>query len=108
LALYTDDLVRGLLAPEDLANVTGTSVNALGTVTAGTGTPAPVPATEQTTLWAVLDVELLGPGQAGAYVVVDTAGDPLPVEVNYYVLVETDAGWRISDFICFNAAGGLC
>jgi hypothetical protein len=59
-------------------------------------------------LIAILDVEVLAPGQVGAFVIVDTFGDPLPTEVNYYILVETDAGWLIDEFICFDAVGGLC
>jgi hypothetical protein len=77
-------------------------------VTAGAGTPEAVPPAEQTALIAVLDVEVLAPGQVGAFVIVDTFGDPLPTEVNYYILVETDTGWLIDEFICFDAVGGLC
>ena len=96
LALYTDDLVRRYFPPEALEEF------------AAGGTPELVPAAEQTALFAVLDVELLGEGQAGAFVVVDTAGDPLPVEVNYYRFAETPDGWLMDDFVCFDEAGGLC
>ena len=96
LALYTDDLVRRFFPPEALEEF------------AAGGTPEAVPAVERTALFAVLDVELLGEGQAGAFVVVDTAGDPLPVEVNYYRFAETADGWLMDDFVCFDEAGGLC
>jgi len=96
LALYTDDLVRRFFPPEALEAF------------AAEGTPEPVPPAERTALFAVLDVELLGNGQAGAFVVVDTAGDPLPVEVNYYRFVETPDGWLMDDFVCFDEEGGLC
>ena len=106
LALYTDDLIRRVFSPEDIEAMTGASVNALGTVTPGT--PEPVPPAEQTALIAVLDVEVLGEGRAGAFVLVDAFGDPLPVEVNYYLLAEADGEWLIDDFICFDAVGQLC
>lgn len=96
LALYTDDLVRRFFPPEALEGF------------GAARTPEALPAAEQTALFAVLDVELLGEGQAGAFVIVDTAGDPLPVEVNYYVFTEGADGWLMDDFVCFDEEGMLC
>ncbi len=72
-----------------------------------TSNPA-APAAERTALFAILDLERLPDGRVGAFVVVDTAGDPLPVEINYQIAAETAAGWRLDDFICFSEVGQLC
>jgi hypothetical protein len=100
LALFTDDLIRRLFTEEVLRDLAGMPVDA--------GTPEPLPAADQTVLWVILDVEVLAPGRVGAFVLVDTAFDPLAVEVNYYVLVETEAGWLIDEIVCFDAFGGFC
>lgn len=66
------------------------------------------PTEEQTAVYAILDVERLADGRVGAYVIVDTPFDPLPVEINYQIAVETDDGWRLDEFICFSGEGRLC
>lgn len=98
-ALFTDDLLRRLMPPEELANLMAPPAE---------GTPTPVPAAEQTALFAVLDIELLGDNRAGAFVIVDTFNDPLPVEINYYLLVKQDDTWLMDDFLCFDEAGEPC
>lgn len=98
-ALYTDDLLRRLLPPEELADLMAPPAE---------GTPAALPVVEQTALFAVLAIELLGDNRAGAFVIVDTFGDPLPVEVNYYVLVEQDGVWLMDDFLCYAGDGTYC
>lgn len=105
-ALYTDDLVRRLLGSEGIVALAAGSAAAPGG--SGPATPTAFPPNEQTALFAVLDIERLEDGRVGAYVVVDTFGDPLPVEVNYYLAVETDRGWLLDDFLCFDAAGRPC
>lgn len=75
---------------------------------AGEAPPVAGPAETQTAVYAVLDVERLPDGRVGAFVVVDTPFDPLPVETNYQIAVETDEGWRLDQFICFSGEGGLC
>ena len=67
--------------------------------------PVPVPAEEQTALFAILDVSIHGDGSAGAYVIVDTVANPDPVEVLYMIAVQTGPGWRIDDVITFAADG---
>lgn len=94
-ALLTDDEVRRNFSPEDVTNLLAQP-------------PVELPEEEQTAVYAVLDVEILPDGRAGAYVVVDTVGDPLPVEINYMIALETEAGWRVDGFICFSDTGGLC
>ena len=98
-ALYTDDLLRRLLPPEELTNLMAPLPE---------GTPAAAPAAEQTALFAVLDIEILSEDRAGAFVVVDTFGDPLPVEVNYYVLERQDGAWLMDDFLCYDEDGAFC
>ncbi len=98
-ALYTDDLLRRLMPPETLADLMAPPAE---------GTPATVPAAEQTALFAVLDIELLGDNRAGAFVIVDTFNDPLPVEINYYLLVKQDDTWLMDDFLCYSENGAFC
>lgn len=97
LALLTDREAAFALPPELLLQVA-----------VGLSTPeAPAP-DQQTAVFAILDVEQLPDGRVGAYVVVDTPFDPLPVEINYQIAAETAEGWRLDQFICFAAEGGLC
>ena len=93
------DSLRRLLPPEELTNLMTPLPE---------GTPAVAPAAEQTALFAVLDIEILGEDRAGAFVVVDTFGDPLPVEVNYYVLEKQDGVWLMDDFLCYAEDGAFC
>ena len=107
LALYSDALISRAFAPEDLLRIAGgASLDVFGQVVEGT--PTAIPPAEQTALIAVLDIERLDDGRVGAYVIVDTFGDPLPTEVNYYFLTETAGGWLIDDFLCFDADGQYC
>lgn len=69
---------------------------------------APYPIDQQTAVYAVLDVEVLSDGRVGAFVIVDTPGDPLPVEINYQIAVETEEGWKLDGFVCFTGAGTVC
>jgi hypothetical protein len=98
LALLTDEEVRQAFAPEDLVSI----------AQAPEGTPEPGATLEPITLFAVLDAEDLPDGRVGAYSVVDTPFDPLTVEVNYLIAVETADGWRLDEFVCFNEVGGYC
>ena len=98
LALVTDEELRQSFAPEDLLAL---AELVEGTPEAGEA-PAPI------TLFAVLGVETLPDGRVGAYSVVDTPFDPLSVEVNYLIAVETAEGWRIDDFLCFDESGQFC
>jgi hypothetical protein len=93
-ALFSDDLIRRFFLPEDVEAMNVPPTEAL-------------PEQEQTAIFAVLDVEILPDGRAGAYVVVDTFGDPLPVEFNYYLFVETADGWLLDDFIWYDEVGQL-
>lgn len=93
-ALLTEDEMRQGFGPDILA---------LGSLP-----PAPFPADQQTAVYAILDIEVLPDGRVGAFVVIDGPSDPLPVEVNYQIAVETEDGWRIDDFVCFSASGGPC
>ncbi len=95
MAYLTEDEVLQNFAPEDITGLTGQPVS-------------PLPDAEQTAVYAILDVEVLPDGRVGAFVVVDTGGDPLPVEINYQIATETDDGWLLDDFICFSATGALC
>ena len=107
LALYSDGLIRRSFAPEDLLRIAeGASLDVFGQVVEGT--PTAIPPAEQSALIAVLDIERLDDGRVGAYVIVDTFGDPLPTEVNYYLITETDGGWLLDDFLCFDAEGQYC
>jgi hypothetical protein len=98
LALLTEEEVRQVFAPEDLVAI----------AQAPEGTPEPGAELEPITLFAVLGIQELPDGRVGAYSVVDTPFDPLTVEVNYLIAVETADGWRLDEFICFNEAGGYC
>jgi hypothetical protein len=98
LALLTDEEVRQAFAPEDLVAIAQPAE----------GTPEPGAGPGPTTLFAVLGIELLPDGRVGAYSVVDTPFDPLVVEVNYLIAVETADGWRLDEFVCFDEAGGYC
>jgi hypothetical protein len=95
LAYWTTELVHQTFLPEDIAFLTSQPVVA-------------PPIDEQTALYATLDVEILPDGRVGLYEVVDTAGDPLPVEINYQIFVLTDHGWRLDGFTCFASDGSLC
>ena len=107
LALLSDELIGRAFAPEDLQRIAeGASLDVFGQLVEGT--PTAIPPAEQTALIAVLDIERLDDGRVGAYVIVDTFADPLPTEVNYYFLTETDAGWQLDDFLCFGAEGQYC
>lgn len=66
---------------------------------------APFPPDQQTAVFAILDVEVLPDGRVGAFVIVDTVGDPLPVEINYQIAAETEDGWKVDDLICFSETG---
>ena len=96
LALLTDEALRRDFPPGMLIAIAQPSE---GTPEAGEG-PGP------TTLFAVLGIEVLPDGRVGAYSVVDTPFDPLVVEVNYLIAVETADGWRLDEFVCFDEAGG--
>ena len=98
LALVTDEEVRQAFAPEDLVAMAQPAE----------GTPEPGAELEPITLFAVLGIEVLPDGRVGAYSVVDTPFDPLTVEVNYLIAVETADGWRLDEFVCFNEVGGYC
>jgi hypothetical protein len=98
LALATDEEVRRSFAPEDL----------IALAQPVEGTPEPGAGHDPTTLFAVLGIEVLPDGRVGAYSVVDTPFDPLVVEVNYLIAVETPDGWRLDQFVCFNEVGGYC
>ena len=107
LALYSDALLHRAFAPADLLRIAGgASLDVFGQVVEGT--PTAIPPAEQTALIAVLDIERLDDGRVGAFVIVDTAADPLPTEINYYFLTETADGWLIDDFLCFDAEGQYC
>ena len=99
LALVTDEEVRQAFAPEDLVAIAAHPAHSTPEADAG---HAP------TTLFAVLGIEVLPDGRVGAYSVVDTPFDPLVVEVNYLIAVETADGWRLDEFVCFNEVGGYC
>ena len=98
LALLSDEEVRQAFAPEDLVAIAQPTE----------GTPEPGAGGDPTTLFAVLGIEVLPDGRVGAYSVVDTPFDPLAVEVNYLIAVETADGWRLDEFVCFDEAGGYC
>jgi len=94
-SLLTEDEIRRNFTAEEIAGV------------------FEVPAVElseadQTAVFAILEVQILTDGRAGAFVVIDTAGDPNPVEIIYMVAAETDAGWRIDDILCFSEDGTAC
>ncbi|MDQ3701779.1 MAG: hypothetical protein M3442_12790 [Chloroflexota bacterium] len=95
MAYLTEEEILQSFAPDDITGLTGQAAT-------------PLPAAEQTAVFAILDVEVLPDGRVGAFVTVDTGGDPLPVEINYQIAVETDTGWLLDDFICFSATGDLC
>lgn len=104
---YTDGFIRRTFPPETIEEIaSGATLDVFGGVTAGT--PAAIPAEEQTALIAVMDIERIDDGRVGAFVVVDTFGDPIPVEFNYYVLEETDDGWKLDDYLCFDREGARC
>jgi hypothetical protein len=92
-----------LLTEDEMRQGFGADIVALGSSPA-----APYPPDQQTAVYAILDIEVLPDGRVGGFVVVDTSGDPLPVEINYQIAAETEDGWRIDDFVCFSASGGLC
>ena len=98
LALLTDETVRRDFPPGLLIELAQPTE---GTPEAGEG-PGP------TTLFAILGIEVLPDGRVGGYSVVDTPFDPLVVEVNYLIAVETADGWRLDEFVCFDEAGGYC
>ena len=107
LNLYTDEFLRQAWPPEFLAAVAaGNSITVMGEIVPGP--PVALPPAEQAALFAVLDIERLADDRVGAYVVVDTYLDPIPVEVNYMILRETDAGWKVDGYICFSAEGQHC
>jgi hypothetical protein len=97
LALMTDAEAARSLPPELILETA-----------AGAAPVAAGPLDEQTAVYAILDVERLPDGRVGAFVMVDTPFDPLPVEVNYQIAVETDDGWRLDQFICYSGEGSLC
>jgi hypothetical protein len=106
MGLYTDEALRGF-PPEFLEAVAaGSSIDIMGQVVPGP--PVPLPPAEQTALFAVLDIERLEDGRVGAYVIVDSYLDPIPVEINYAIFRETEEGWKIDNFICFDAEGQYC
>jgi hypothetical protein len=98
LPLLTDAEIRRDLLPEDI----------LFFAEPVDGTPVPLAEEEYAAIFAILGIEELPDGRVGAYVVVDTPPDPLPVEVNYMIAVETEQGWRLDEFVCFDAEGGYC
>ena len=98
MALLTDEEIRQAFLPEDI----------LFFAEPAAGTPAPLTEEELATIFAILGIEDLGNERVGAYVVVDTPHDPLPVEVNYMIATETAEGWRLDEFVCFNEVGGYC
>jgi hypothetical protein len=105
-SLYTDEVLRMFPSEFLEAVAAGNSIDVMGQVVPGP--PVPLPPAEQAAVFAVLDIERLDNGRVGAYVIVDTFLDPIPVEVNYIVLRETEAGWQYDEFICFNAEGQYC
>jgi hypothetical protein len=94
-ALLTEADIRRNFAPSDILAL-------------GSSPAAPFPVDQQTAIIAILDVEVLPDGRVGGFVIVDTPGDPLPVEINYQIAAETENGLRLDGFVCFNATGGLC
>jgi hypothetical protein len=92
-----------LLTEDEMRQNFGADIVALG------GSPvAPYPPDQWTVVHAILDVEVLPDGRVGGFVIVDSPTDPLAVEVNYQIAVETEDGWRLDDFVCFSESGGLC
>jgi len=67
-----------------------------------------LPAEEQTAVYAILDVKILEDGRAGAFVVIDTVGDPSPVEITFMIAADTDGKWQIDDVLCFTSDGAPC
>jgi hypothetical protein len=98
LPLLTEDEIRQSFLPEDIIFFAQPLE----------GTPVPFTEEELASIFAILGIEDLGNAQVGAYVVVDTPSDPLPVEVNYMIATETPDGWRLDEFVCFDAVGGYC
>jgi hypothetical protein len=74
----------------------------------GLDAPAPRHREEHAAIFAILGIQELADDRVGAYVVVDTPFDPLPVEVNYMIAIETPEGWRLDEFVCFDAMGEYC
>jgi hypothetical protein len=98
LALVTDEEILRSFPPEAILSFTEPAQ----------GTPVPLAQDELSVIFAILGIEDLGNERVGAYVVVDTYFDPLPVEVNYMIATETAEGWQLDAFVCFNEAGGYC
>ena len=98
LPLLTDDEIRQGFFPEDL----------IFFAQPAEGTPEPLLEEEHAAIFAILGIQELADDRVGAYVVVDTPFDPLPVEVNYMIATETPDGWRLDEFECFDAMGGYC
>lgn len=98
LANYSDRFLRQLVTPEDL----------LLYAQPIEGTPEPLAEAEWTAIFAIVGIQELADGRVGGYVVVDTAIDELPVEVNYMIASEAANGWQLDEFVCFDAAGTYC
>ncbi len=98
LSLVTDEEIVRSFPPEAI----------LSFADPAEGTPVPLMQNELGAIFAILGIEDLGNERVGAYVVVDTFFDPLPVEVNYMVATETAEGWRLDAFVCFNEVGAYC
>jgi hypothetical protein len=98
LALVTDQEIRQAFPAEDI----------LYFAEPAEGTPVPFAEEELGVIFAILGIEDLDDDRVGAYVVVDTFFDSLPVEVNYMIATETADGWRLDEFVCFDAVGGYC
>jgi hypothetical protein len=99
--------IRALLTEEALRRffIGGLSAETIRENAAATALPLPPEA--QLTVFAVLDVEILSDGRAGAFVIVDDPADPLPVEVNYYLFAEEGGRWKVDDFLFFDEQGAL-
>ena len=98
LSLLTDEEIRQGFLPEDL----------LFLAEPAAGTPVPLTEDELAAIFAILGIQELAENRVGAYVVVDTPNDPLAVEVNYMIAIETSQGWQLDEFVCFNESGGYC
>ena len=108
LGLDAGDLPRFLALMTDAEAVRAVPPEAILAAVAPQGTPGTALEAGQTALFAILDIERLADGRVGAFAVVDTPFDPLPVEINYQIAAETPDGWRLDGFICFSEVGQLC
>jgi hypothetical protein len=107
LSYYTDMYAEALFGTEGITQIeNGWNMNDRGYLEEGIATP--VAEIDRTAVIAVLDVEMLGPDLAGAYVVLDHGQSPEPVNISYYYFQRTANGWLINGSICYNVVGHTC